>query len=115
MEGIRDSRDTGFTLLWVLPRRINLQTLLDTTPPKRVPVLWDGPAPAPSKRSEVPLRAWSALCGVPVFVPSIVADTHRQGQDGSVGCFLFRLFFIRRCEAGHQSLSRDVRVSLVLR
>ena len=27
---------------------INLQSLLDTTPPKRVPVLWDGPAPAPS-------------------------------------------------------------------
>src|SRR5215469_17409788 len=25
-----------------------LQSLLDTTPPKRVPVLWDGPAPAPS-------------------------------------------------------------------
>src|SRR5579864_115903 len=41
---------TGFTLLRVLCRRNNLQSLLDTTPPKRVPVLWDGPAPAPSRR-----------------------------------------------------------------
>src|SRR5580765_4063660 len=46
--------------------RNNLQSLLDTTPPKRVPVLWDGSAPAPSigpfqaghtdgKISEIPL------------------------------------------------------------
>jgi hypothetical protein len=40
--------DTAFTLLWHFGCGINLQTLLDTTPPKRVPVLWDGPAPAPS-------------------------------------------------------------------
>jgi len=31
--------------------RNKLQSLLDTTPPKRVPVLWDGLAPAPSTQS----------------------------------------------------------------
>src|SRR4051812_48299054 len=41
---------TVFTLLWVFRGQNKLQSLLDTTPPKRVPVLWDGPAPAPSKR-----------------------------------------------------------------
>src|SRR5215469_16773382 len=129
-----------------------LQSLLDTTPPKRVPVLWDGPAPAPSKGSRntvTPLDSYSlgticrlttgvydraeldwrrkahallgagvsgrgvgrrgariyghsggggrhsetALCGVPGFVPSIVADAHRQGQDGSVGYLLWSMFF----------------------
>ena len=40
---------TGSMVLRVSCGRNNLQSLLDTTPPKRVPVLWDGPAPAPSK------------------------------------------------------------------
>ncbi len=40
---------TGWTVLWVQLRPNNLQSLLDTTPPKRVPILWDGSAPAPSQ------------------------------------------------------------------
>src|SRR5205085_10508096 len=47
---VRVQAATVFTLLWVCRRQNQLQSLLDTTPPKRVPVLWDGPAPAPSKR-----------------------------------------------------------------
>jgi hypothetical protein len=37
-------------------RQTSLQSLLDTTPPKRVPVLWDGSAPAPSKERFPPPR-----------------------------------------------------------
>src|SRR5438270_1217102 len=33
---------TGSTVWWVPIRPTNLESLLDTTPPKRVPVLWDG-------------------------------------------------------------------------
>ena len=43
-------KDTVFTLFERQYGRASLQSLLDTTPPKRVPVLWDGPAPAPSFR-----------------------------------------------------------------
>ena len=39
---------TWLTVLWVSESPNNLQSLLDTTPPKRVPILWDGSAPAPS-------------------------------------------------------------------
>src|ERR1700684_4101211 len=39
---------TGLTVLWVLDQQNSVQSLLDTTPPKRVPILWDGSAPAPS-------------------------------------------------------------------
>jgi uncharacterized membrane protein YtjA (UPF0391 family) len=46
---VKWEKATAFTLLWPTIARINLQTLLDTTPPKRVPILWDGSAPAPSK------------------------------------------------------------------
>jgi hypothetical protein len=41
-------KDTVFTVWLQRIRPSSLQSLLDTTPPKRVPVLWDGPAPAPS-------------------------------------------------------------------
>jgi len=37
----------------------SLQSLLDTTPPKRVPVLWDGPAPAPSSDTATQLQAYT--------------------------------------------------------
>ena len=37
--------------MWQSVLRNKLQSLLDTTPPKRVPVLWDGSAPAPSESS----------------------------------------------------------------
>jgi hypothetical protein len=43
-----EAQDTVFTLLRPNQWQASLQSLLDTTPPKRVPVLWDGPAPAPS-------------------------------------------------------------------
>ncbi len=45
--GLREH--TGFTVLWTVDADVSLQSLLDTTPPKLVPVLWDGPAPAPSE------------------------------------------------------------------
>ena len=47
--GATPGRDTCFTVLLLAREPATLQSLLDTTPPKRVPVLWDGLALAPSK------------------------------------------------------------------
>ena len=52
------NKDTVFTLLRRNPRQTSLQSLLDTTPPKRVPVLWDGPAPAPSSGTATHLKEY---------------------------------------------------------
>src|SRR3954465_12159893 len=57
---VRGQAATVFTLLWVFRAQNKLQSLLDTTPPKRVPVLWDGSAPAPSSRSSLLQQSWSA-------------------------------------------------------
>src|SRR5215469_15200348 len=57
-----------------------LQSLLDTTPPKRVPVLWDGPAPAPSKRTfastapqlvEYALGGWRCYARPRILQPTV--------------------------------------------
>lgn len=52
-------KDTIFTLLEGLLPANSLQSLLDTTPPKRVPVLWDGSAPAPSSNTAAQLWAYT--------------------------------------------------------
>src|SRR5215469_15729309 len=53
-------RPTVFTLLRLTAHPTSLQSLLDTTPPKRVPILWDGSAPAPSSiKNSAPLTGFS--------------------------------------------------------